>query len=69
MKDQLGTKIFFATKEENNFRREREFLALSPSERFSLFLKSFDEDLFNEITRPSELGESKGNFCIYKNDI
>jgi len=34
--------IRFETKEESNARREREFLALSPSERLLSFLRSFD---------------------------
>lgn len=36
-------RIRFETKEESNARREREFLALAPSERFMWFLRSFDE--------------------------
>ena len=36
-------RIRFETKEESNTRREREFLALTPSKRFMWFLRSFDE--------------------------
>ncbi len=36
-------RIRFETKEESNARREREFLALTPGERFQWFLRSFDE--------------------------
>lgn len=58
--------IFFGTKSEHNKRREEEFLALSPEERLKQFLKSFDLDWFSEFVDPKELGENKGNFCIYK---
>lgn len=61
-------KIFFATKEENNERREKEFLALTPYERFQQFLKSFDSNDFSQYVNPEELGESKGNFYIYKDE-
>ena len=59
--------IDFVTKEENNRRREAEFLTLSPAERLQSFLRSFDSDLFSQFVDPKELGENKGNFCIYKN--
>ena len=36
-------RIRFETKAESNARREREFLALTPGERFQWFLRSFDE--------------------------
>lgn len=36
-------RIHFGTKPENNARREREFLALTPAERFLWFLRSFDK--------------------------
>jgi hypothetical protein len=62
-------KIHFASKAENNRRREQEFLALSPAERFQSFLRSFDSDLFSQFVDPKELGENKGNFCIYKDEI
>ena len=61
-------KIFFATKEENNERREKEFLALTPYERFQQVLRSFDSDVFSQYVNPEELGENKGNFCIYKDE-
>ncbi|MBK9764248.1 MAG: hypothetical protein IPO87_13070 [Flavobacteriales bacterium] len=37
----MDKRITFETKEESNARREREFLALTPSERFHWFLLSF----------------------------
>ena len=52
--------IRFETKEESNARREREFLALTPAERFLSFLRSFD--LPHAVVR--ERGEDKGNFII-----
>jgi hypothetical protein len=55
-------RIRFGTKDEHNARREKEFLALSPQERFSLFL----QDIVLDPPDPSELGEAKGNFIIEK---
>ncbi|MBP6644085.1 MAG: hypothetical protein KA186_13405 [Flavobacteriales bacterium] len=37
----MDKRITFETKEESNARREREFLALTPSERYHWFLRSF----------------------------
>ncbi len=37
----MDPRIRFETKEESNARREREFMALTPSERFMWFLRSF----------------------------
>jgi hypothetical protein len=39
----IDDRIRFGTKEESNARREREFMALTPLERFLWFLRSFDE--------------------------
>lgn len=39
----MDKRIRFETKEESNARREREFLALTPHERFMWFLRSFDQ--------------------------
>ena len=69
MKKPTEKLLYFGTKKENNSRREQEFLALSPSERFYQFLKSFDSDFFSKIVDPNELGENKGNFCIYKDGV
>lgn len=58
-------KIVFATKEENNLRREKEFLALTPSQRFMQFLRMVSS--VNQFeTRAT--GESRGNFVVEKND-
>lgn len=56
----MDPRIRFETKEESNARREREFLALSPAERFASFLRDI------ELNPPdvSETGEAKGNFII-----
>lgn len=55
--------IIFATKEENNKRREIEFLSLSYAERLELFFLMFDE---NEIIGKdkSHPNDKKGNFII-----
>jgi len=53
--------IHFATKEENNARREKEFLALAPTDRFSLFLKLCGQ--MSAFTQ-SQPKEDKGNFVI-----
>ncbi|MCW5900011.1 MAG: hypothetical protein KIT10_12150 [Flavobacteriales bacterium] len=50
----------FETKAESNARREREFLALSPSERLLSFLRSFD---LPHVVK-GWVEESKGNFII-----
>ena len=58
----MDPRIRFETKEESNARREREFLALMPGERFALFLRDI------ELNPPdfSETGEAKGNFIIHR---
>jgi hypothetical protein len=57
------TMIHFATKEENNRRRQEEFLALSPGERFELFLKLCAAMSHFPQDRPVE---DKGNFIVDK---
>ncbi len=61
--------IFFGSKEENNKRREEEFLKLSPAERIIAFFKMIEE------TRPlsnqkdhKHPNDKKGNFVLRKND-
>lgn len=61
--------IFFGKKEKNNLRRRRDFLELSPAERFQHYLKSFDSVLFKKYISPESPGENKENFCIYKVNI
>jgi hypothetical protein len=56
----MEKKIFFGTKEENNLRREKEFLALSGTERLKLFF-----DMVAQATRSNE-NEKKGNLVFYK---
>lgn len=55
--------LIFATKEENNKRREEEFLALSYAERLELFFTMLDE---NELIGDdqSHPNDKKGNFII-----
>jgi hypothetical protein len=53
--------LHFGIKEENNQRREEEFLALTPSERVSLFIKMVAQvHLLPSIAEK----EDKGNFVI-----
>jgi hypothetical protein len=56
----MDKRIRFETKEESNKRREEAFLALTPSERFMWFLRSFPEPDMNAPERPTE------NFVIRK---
>lgn len=58
----MDKRIHFETKEEANARREREFLALTPHERFLWFLRSFDRPGFTSRHKPAD----KGNFVIWK---
>lgn len=55
--------LTFATKEENNQRREQEFLALSYAERLEWFFRMLDEIEFvgEDKTHPNE---AKGNFIL-----
>lgn len=55
--------LIFATKEENNQRREDEFLALSYAERLEWFFAMLDEIEFigEDKTHPNE---AKGNFIL-----
>lgn len=55
----MDKRIRFETKERSNARREKEFLALTPSQRFQWFLASFEGRVSNE-----EPHRSKGNFII-----
>jgi len=54
-------RIRFESKEESNARREREFLALSPSDRFLSFLRGFD---LPNGSSDAPTGEQKGNFIV-----
>lgn len=55
--------IIFATKEENNKRREEEFLALSYGERLEWFFTMLDENEFvgEDKSHPNDV---KGNFIL-----
>ncbi len=61
-------KVFYGTKEENNQRREAEFLALSGTERFSVFLKMVDSIAVFPTLKKRAMGEEKGNFIVRKPD-
>jgi len=54
--------LIFATKEEDNKRREEEFLALSYAERPEWFFTMLDENEFvgDDKTHPND---AKGNFA------
>ncbi len=55
--------IFFDTKENNNRRREAEFLRLSPDQRFWTFVRMVDEFAIFQTKKPSIY---KGNFVLEK---
>ncbi len=60
--------LIFATKEENNKRREEAFIALTPVQRLELFLKMLNN--FQVLPREKGLehrNSSKGNFIITQN--
>jgi hypothetical protein len=61
--------LIFATKEENNKRREEEFLKLSPGERLLAFIDMVCTPpplpLPNDYKHPNDI---KGNFIIRKSD-
>ena len=56
----MKKEIFFGTKEENNARREAEFLALTPFERLQWFFKMVGK------ANHSNENEKKGNLILYK---
>lgn len=60
----MDKRIRFVTKEEFNARREREFMALSPGERFQWFLRSFD----GRVSEVPSANERRGNYIIRKKD-
>ncbi len=62
--------VYFATKEENNKRREEEFLKLSPGERLLSFLRMISEyPLKTECKDGVHPNHLKGNFVIKKKDV
>ncbi|MBL4587126.1 MAG: hypothetical protein JKX84_08745 [Flavobacteriales bacterium] len=57
------SELIFDTKENNNRRREKEFLALSPDKRVEVFLKMVG----NSAKFPTKIKRSdKGNFIVEK---
>ncbi len=58
----MDKRIRFETKAVSNARREREFLALTPHERFLWFLRSFDRPAGNGPVKE----ESSNNFIVRK---
>lgn len=59
----MGT-LHFETKEEANARREREFLALSPSERVQVFIRMVGANQLFKAENPQP--KNPNNFHIYK---
>lgn len=55
--------IHFATKEDNNKRREQEFYNLEPTERFRMFLKLVQS---LNVFQSKPANTNKENFIIYK---
>ena len=58
----MDKRITFGTKDESNAQREREFLALTPHERFLWFLRSFN----GRPPTDDSVALAKGNFIIRK---
>lgn len=58
----MDPRIRFETKAESNARREREFMALSPSERLPWFFEGFN----GRQPVKGQATAQKGNFIIYK---
>lgn len=58
----MDERIRYGTKDELNAQREREFLALTPHERFMWFVRSFEGR--PDVTEG--VHEAKGNFVIRK---
>lgn len=57
-------KLYFETKEEANARREREFLALSPSERVQVFIRMVGANQLFKAKDPKPVNPN--NFRVYK---
>lgn len=57
--------LYFSTKEQNNLRREKEFLGLSPELRLQVFFESFDQQLVFE----NQTGDkNRDNFNLSQRD-
>ncbi|MBP6311657.1 MAG: hypothetical protein WAR83_15020 [Flavobacteriales bacterium] len=60
-------RIRFETKEESNDRRQREFMAMTPNERFVWFLNSFYSKLPDAGgPGPEQVEKEKRNFVIQR---
>jgi hypothetical protein len=59
----MGKQLFFATKEDNNKRREQEFLTLTPHQRVCWFLASFKH---TSIKFPRSDIQNSNNFILTK---
>ncbi len=57
--------LYFSTKEQNNLRREKEFLGLSPELRLQVFFESFGQQLVFE----NQTGDkNRDNFNLSQRD-
>lgn len=61
----IMSELIFDTKENNNRRRQEEFLKLTPDERFRVFLKMVDG--FTKF-HTNAIPEDKGNFVLTKDE-
>ena len=59
------SELIFENKENNNRRRQEDFLKLSPAERVQVFLKMVDE--FTKF-HSKAIPQDKGNFVLNKNE-
>jgi len=60
----MSMEIIFDTKVNNNLRRQKAFLALSPHERFMFFLQTFD--LYTSMTPKQQIDKNRQNFILFK---
>ncbi|PKP43641.1 MAG: hypothetical protein CVT96_04720 [Bacteroidetes bacterium HGW-Bacteroidetes-13] len=58
--------LYFSTKEQNNLRREKEFLDLSPELRLQIFFESFDQQLIFENQTEDK---NRDNFILTRSDM
>ncbi|MCF8233195.1 MAG: hypothetical protein K9G67_04520 [Bacteroidales bacterium] len=62
--------IYYGTKEENNKRREEEFLRLPGAERVLVALRMIEESAFlSDLKNKAHPNDSKGNFVLINSKI
>ncbi len=62
----MAGKIFYGSKEENNQRRQEEFLSLAPSERLRRVLKMWCQ--MPKVLKNSKHPRESNNFIVSKHD-